>query len=132
MDIIVSNGINLLIFAAILGVLVFVHELGHFAVAKRLGIPVLEFGFGFPPRVWRFMKRGENFDPRPGSARRGDDEFYSRVARFLSHRGHHAALRDYPNDDDYQSCAGLARRACRTARCRHDCRGERRAEGHRQ
>ena len=59
MDIIVSNGINLLIFAAILGVLVFVHELGHFAVAKRLGIPVLEFGFGFPPRVWRFMKRGE-------------------------------------------------------------------------
>ena len=59
MDILVSNGINLLIFAAILGVLVFVHELGHFAVAKRLGIPVLEFGFGFPPRVWRFMKRGE-------------------------------------------------------------------------
>jgi regulator of sigma E protease len=58
-NIIVSNGINLLIFAAILGVLVFVHELGHFAVAKRLGIPVLEFGFGFPPRVWRFMKRGE-------------------------------------------------------------------------
>ncbi len=56
MNILVSNGINLLIFAAILGVLVFVHELGHFGVAKRLGIPVLEFGFGFPPRVWRFWK----------------------------------------------------------------------------
>lgn len=55
----VSNAINLIIFIAMLGILVFVHELGHFAVAKRLGIPVLEFGFGFPPRVWRFMKRDE-------------------------------------------------------------------------
>jgi regulator of sigma E protease len=59
MEALVSNAINLLIFAVMLGILVFVHELGHFAVAKRLGIPVLEFGFGFPPRVWRFMKRGE-------------------------------------------------------------------------
>jgi regulator of sigma E protease len=56
-DILISNGINLLIFAAMLGILVFVHELGHFAVAKRLGIPVLEFGFGFPPRVKSLFKR---------------------------------------------------------------------------
>ena len=42
-----------------LGLLVFVHEFGHFIVAKRLHIPVLEFGFGFPPRIKRFMKRGE-------------------------------------------------------------------------
>ncbi len=47
---------NFLIFAAMLGILIFVHELGHFAVAKRLGVPVLEFGFGFPPRLWRFWK----------------------------------------------------------------------------
>ena len=53
---ILSNVTNLLIFVVILGVLVFVHELGHFAVAKRLGIPVFEFGFGMPPRVWRFWK----------------------------------------------------------------------------
>ena len=59
MNMLVSNAINLVIFVVMLGVLVFVHELGHFAVAKRLGIPVLEFGFGFPPRVWRFMKRDE-------------------------------------------------------------------------
>jgi regulator of sigma E protease len=59
MNMLVSNAINLVIFIVMLGVLVFVHELGHFAVAKRLGIPVLEFGFGFPPRVWRFMKRDE-------------------------------------------------------------------------
>ncbi|MBI3913687.1 MAG: RIP metalloprotease RseP [Chloroflexi bacterium] len=54
-----SSATTILIFAALLGVLVFVHEFGHFIVAKRLGIPVLEFGFGFPPRLFRFMKRGE-------------------------------------------------------------------------
>ena len=40
-----------LIFLIILGVLVFVHELGHFLVAKKAGIWVDEFGLGFPPRA---------------------------------------------------------------------------------
>lgn len=52
----VSGGLNLIIFIVMLGILVFVHELGHFAVAKRLGIPVFEFGFGFPPRLKRFWR----------------------------------------------------------------------------
>jgi len=43
---------TLLVFIAILSVLVFVHELGHFLAAKRAGIKVEEFGFGIPPRVW--------------------------------------------------------------------------------
>jgi regulator of sigma E protease len=47
---------NLIIFVAMLGLLVFVHEFGHFVVSKRLGIPVLEFGLGFPPRVWKVWK----------------------------------------------------------------------------
>jgi regulator of sigma E protease len=55
-NLLVSNGINLFIFIVMLGILVFVHELGHFAVAKRLGVPVFEFGFGFPPRLWRFWR----------------------------------------------------------------------------
>lgn len=42
----------------ILGALVFVHELGHFLAAKATGVQVLEFGIGFPPRLWSF-KRGE-------------------------------------------------------------------------
>jgi len=41
-----------LVFIIILSVLVIIHELGHFLVAKRLGIKVEEFGFGFPPKVW--------------------------------------------------------------------------------
>lgn len=32
-------------------VLVLIHEFGHFLVAKRFGIKVLEFGFGIPPRA---------------------------------------------------------------------------------
>ena len=35
----------------ILAFLIFVHELGHFFTAKWFGIGVVEFGFGFPPRL---------------------------------------------------------------------------------
>ncbi len=38
-------------FLGVLIVLVLVHELGHFVVAKRAGIKVQEFGFGYPPRL---------------------------------------------------------------------------------
>jgi regulator of sigma E protease len=41
-------------FLVLLGVLIFVHELGHFLVAKRLGIRVLKFSLGFgPPLITR-------------------------------------------------------------------------------
>jgi len=50
--------LTLLIFILILGLLVFVHELGHFLSAKKSGMRVEEFGFGFPPRLFR-VKRGE-------------------------------------------------------------------------
>src|SRR3989344_5260027 len=43
---------TLLIFLVILSVLILVHELGHFLMAKRAGILVEEFGFGLPPRLW--------------------------------------------------------------------------------
>src|SRR5262245_49969907 len=48
-------------FAFVLGVLVFVHELGHFLAAKRVGIRVLKFQLGFNPTVV--------------SVRRGDTEY---------------------------------------------------------
>lgn len=38
--------------------LIFVHELGHFATAKWFGIDVIEFGFGFPPRIYGIRYRG--------------------------------------------------------------------------
>jgi regulator of sigma E protease len=48
----------IVVFIAILGLLVFVHELGHFVMAKRAGMRVDEFGFGFPPRLFG-IKKGE-------------------------------------------------------------------------
>jgi regulator of sigma E protease len=50
--------ITLLAFAFVLGVLIFVHELGHFLAAKRVGIRVLKFQLGFNPTIWR-IKRGD-------------------------------------------------------------------------
>lgn len=50
--------ITILAFILVLSVLVLIHELGHFLVAKKLGIKVEEFGFGFPPRLFG-IKRGE-------------------------------------------------------------------------
>src|SRR5216117_1548403 len=49
---------TLLAFAFVLGVLVFVHELGHFLAAKRVGIRVLKFQLGFNPTVASF-RRGD-------------------------------------------------------------------------
>ena len=37
-----------------LSILVFVHELGHYLAAKRSGVIVEEFGFGYPPRLFAF------------------------------------------------------------------------------
>jgi regulator of sigma E protease len=50
--------ISIVYFILLLGFMVFVHELGHFVVAKRAGIRVDEFGIGFPPRLLTF-RRGE-------------------------------------------------------------------------
>lgn len=48
--------LTILIFIVLLGLLVFVHELGHFLMARRSDIKVEEFGFGFPPRLIGIVK----------------------------------------------------------------------------
>lgn len=45
-------------FVIVLGLLVFVHELGHFLFAKRAGILVREFAIGFGPKIFS-RKKGE-------------------------------------------------------------------------
>lgn len=50
--------LEILIFILILGILVLSHELGHLIVAKRAGVRVDEFAFGFPPRLFQ-KKIGE-------------------------------------------------------------------------
>ena len=51
--------ITVIVFILILGVLIFVHELGHFLTARRNGIRAEEFGFGFPPRLFGYAKDKE-------------------------------------------------------------------------
>jgi regulator of sigma E protease len=49
---------TLLAFLFVLGVLVFVHELGHFLAARRLGVRVLTFSLGFGPKLVK-VRRGD-------------------------------------------------------------------------
>ncbi|MBI4992593.1 MAG: site-2 protease family protein, partial [Candidatus Magasanikbacteria bacterium] len=62
--------LTVVIFILILGLLVLAHEFGHFITARKSGMRVFEFGFGFPPRVlgvyrdqatkklvWKFRKK---------------------------------------------------------------------------
>ncbi len=47
---------SVLPFLGIIVFLVVVHELGHFVTGKLAGVKVLEFGIGYPPRLWGFRK----------------------------------------------------------------------------
>ncbi|MEK7118741.1 MAG: site-2 protease family protein [Patescibacteria group bacterium] len=47
---------SVIIFIVVLLLLVLVHEFGHFIVAKKAGIRVDEFAFGFPPKLWSVTK----------------------------------------------------------------------------
>ena len=50
--------INILAFLFVLGIVVFVHELGHFLAARRIGVRVITFSLGFGPKLLT-MKRGD-------------------------------------------------------------------------
>jgi len=54
------NFSTLTLFAVVpvLGFLIFIHELGHFLAAKWMGVRVLEFGFGYPPRMIKMFEHG--------------------------------------------------------------------------
>jgi len=71
---------TLVLFIATFTLIVAVHEFGHFASARLLGMKVLEFAFGFPPRLWG-IRRGEteytiNWIPFGGFVRiLGQDDF---------------------------------------------------------
>lgn len=68
-----------LLVIGILVLLIIVHELGHFIVAKLSGVRVQEFGIGYPPRAFRFGKIGDteytlNWIPFGGFVRLFGDE----------------------------------------------------------
>jgi regulator of sigma E protease len=87
-------------FLGVLIVLVLVHELGHFIVAKRASITVQEFGIGFPPRigsvVWHGTRYSLNWIPLGGFVKMlgedGDIEAQKMRKRGLSESAIEAAM----------------------------------------
>lgn len=53
--------LNIASFIFVLGILIFIHELGHFLVAKRVGIRVDQFSLGFPPHIFKRLWRGTEY-----------------------------------------------------------------------
>jgi regulator of sigma E protease len=53
--------LTLIVFVLVLGVLIFVHEAGHFVAARLFGVKVEEFAFGFPPTLFSRKRRGTKF-----------------------------------------------------------------------
>jgi regulator of sigma E protease len=56
---IVQGAVGIGLFILILGILVLIHEIGHFVTARRAGVRVHEFGIGFPPRAKVLRSDGE-------------------------------------------------------------------------
>jgi regulator of sigma E protease len=52
---------TILSFLLVLGVLIFVHELGHFLVARWYGVRVLTFSLGFGPKILKFTRGGTEY-----------------------------------------------------------------------
>jgi len=68
-----------IVFFIVLSILVFIHELGHYTVARLIGVKVEEFGFGLPPKIWGKTIKGTvysiNWLPIGGFVRlAGEDE----------------------------------------------------------
>lgn len=56
-----STSVSILIFIAVLLGVVIAHEMGHFFTARALGVKVLEFGVGIPPRLLSIKRGGVEY-----------------------------------------------------------------------
>lgn len=81
-------------FILVLGILVFVHELGHFIMARRIGVRVLTFSLGFGPKLFSFRRGDTEYcvsaiplggyvkmagaNPKDGGRTGASDEFLSK------------------------------------------------------
>ncbi len=92
-----SLGLTLVSFIFVLGVLIFVHELGHYLVAKALGIRVEVFSLGFGTRLIGFQRGDTDYRvsliPLGGYVKMAgdnpDDELSGSPEEFLSRPKHH-------------------------------------------
>lgn len=79
--------LTIITFILVLSILVFVHELGHFLVARKFGVRAEEFGLGFPPRIfgWQFWqeKRDKNIAEEENIKKRIEDMTLSDGREFI-------------------------------------------------
>ena len=70
---------TVLAFIFVLGVLIFVHELGHFLVARLYGVRVIRFSLGFDPKIVKFNRGGTEYSigmiPLGGFVKLGETAF---------------------------------------------------------
>ena len=85
--------INLLLFIVILGVIVFVHEFGHFIVAKLFGVHVYEFSLGMGPKIW-------GTKPKKGRKKKNAKEFVPFNIRAFPIGGYVSLAGEEATDDD--------------------------------
>ncbi|MCG2694446.1 RIP metalloprotease RseP [Candidatus Parcubacteria bacterium] len=64
-------------FLIVLGLIVFIHEFGHFICAKKLGAKAEEFGLGFPPRMIGVYKKDKKWKVCFRKTPKADDTIYS-------------------------------------------------------
>ncbi len=53
---------TIIYFIIILGIIIFIHELGHFISAKKSGIYVYEFSLGMGPKIFKFNRKNDETD----------------------------------------------------------------------
>jgi len=88
-----SIGFSILAFLFVLGVMIFIHEFGHYAVAKLLGIRVEVFSLGFGRRLIGFKRNNTDYRisllPLGGYVKMAgenyDDELSGDPGEFMSH-----------------------------------------------
>lgn len=56
--------LSIILTLVILGIIIFIHELGHFATSKFFGIPVSEFALGMGPKITSFKWKGTEYSLR--------------------------------------------------------------------
>lgn len=61
MDTVVHILLSTLYFLILIGAVIFIHELGHFLVARAVGVTVTKFSLGFGPRLFGFTRKGTQF-----------------------------------------------------------------------
>lgn len=80
---------SIIIAIIIFGLLIFIHEIGHFLLAKKNGIRVVEFSIGFGPRMFSFDKGDTKYSlkllPFGGACQMLGDDYYGEEEVDLDH-----------------------------------------------